>query len=293
MLKVKAPEFVGIKGWINSKPLTLEKLKGKLILVDFWTYTCINCMRTIPYLKQWHQKYSKKGLVIIGIHSPEFSFEKDPQNVKKAVKKMGIKYPVALDSSMETWRAFDNSSWPAKFLIRDGYIIYVHFGEGNYEITEERIQRELGIRGKVKKEKYAGYMFDQSPETYAGFTRNPGLGSGMVCRKKKCFYVDPGKNHMPNTIYPDGRWEHEREYLELKEAPGKISYRFYAREVNMVMEPVGKSAKADIFVDNKKQGSVSIDSPAMYNVYKKKKYEEHELALVFRGKVRVYEYTFG
>ena len=293
MLKIKAPELTGIKTWINSKPLKLSDLKGKLVIVDFWTYSCINCQRTLPYLKKWHQKYSKKGLVIIGVHSPEFSFEKDPKNVKKAVKELGIKYPVAVDSSMKTWSAFENTSWPAKYFIKDGYIIYYRFGEGNYEEIEERIQKELGLSGKVEKEKYAGYMFDQSPETYAGFSKNQGLGSGLVCNKKGCNqYVDSGE-HLPNTIYPDGRWDQEKEYLELKKEPGKLSYLFYAREVNIIAAPVGKAAKADILIDNKKQGSITISSPSMYTVYKKKKYETHDLSIVFKGKVRVFEFTFG
>lgn len=293
-VKVKAPEFKGIKTWINTKPLKMKKLKGKVVLVDFWTYTCINCIRTIPYLKKWHQKYAKKGLVIIGVHSPEFGFEKKPENVKKAVKEFGIKYPVAMDSNMETWRAFDNQYWPAKFLIDpEGYIIHVNFGEGQYEQTEKEMQYLLGVSKKLEQETRPGYMFDQSPETYAGFARNLGLGSGLVCDKKGCNrYLDDG-HHGPNIIYPDGYWEQEKEYLELKKSPGKLSYRFNAREVNIVMEPIGKKVKADIFVDYKKKKSIVIDKSKMYNVFKNKKYKDRELGIVFHGKVRVFVYTFG
>jgi len=293
-VKVKAPEFKGIKKWLNSKPLRMENLEGKVVLVDFWTYTCINCRRTLPYVKKWHGKYAKKGLTIIGVHSPEFEFEKDVRNVKKAVKEFGLKYPIAIDNDMETWRVFDNMYWPAKYLIdQEGYIVHVNFGEGGYANTEMEIQRLLGVSKKLEKTAPLSYMFDQSPETYTGFINNPGLGSGLVCDKEGCNYYIDREDHLPNIVYPDGRWEQEKDYLELKRAPGKLSYVFNAREVNMVMSPVGKKAKADIFIDNKKKDTIIIDRATMYNVFKNKKYKERELTLVFHDKVRVYVYTFG
>ena len=293
-LKVRAPPFKGIKAWINSKPLTMEKLKGKVVLVDFWTYTCINCIRSLPHLKKWHKKYAKKGLVIVGVHSPEFGFEKNLKNVKKAVRKSGIRYPVAVDSDKGTWESFDNEYWPAKYLIdREGFVADVQFGEGNYTTMEKSIQERLGISEKPEKEKYPGYMFDQSPETYAGFTRNYGLGSGLACDEKGCnVYVDPGE-HNRDIIYPDGRWVQEKEYLELKKALGKIAYRFYARQVNMVMAPVSKPVKADIYINNKKTDTMKVDEPRMYTVFRSKKYSEKELSVRFHGKVRVFVYTFG
>ncbi len=292
--RIKAPDFVGIKAWLNSKPLRMEKLRGKVVLVDFWTYTCINCMRTLPYLKKWHEKYAKKGLVIVGVHSPEFEFEKSGESVKDAVKKFGIKYPVAVDSDMQTWRAFDNHYWPAKFLVdRDGFISYVHFGEGNNAQTEMAIQMQLGLKSKLEKDAFPGYMFDQSPETYTGFARNFGLGSGLVCDQSGCnVYVDPG-NHAMNIVYPHGQWAQEKEYLELKKAPGRISYRFNAREANIVMSPVGKNCKAEIYIDEKRTGEITIGGPDMYKVFQDKKYGDRELALIFNGKVRVYAFTFG
>jgi len=292
-VKVKAAELRGIKGWINSKPLSLEELKGKVVLVDFWTYTCINCLRSLPYLKRWHEKYAKKGLVIIGVHSPEFTFEKDVENVKKAVKELGIEYPVALDSDMKTWHAYDNHYWPAKFIIdREGFVQFVHFGEGNYAQTEMVLQILLGTKMKPEKEEHLSYMFDQSRETYTGFTRNFGLGSGLACDDKGCnIYIDPG-DHASNIIYPHGQWTQESEYLELKKTPGKLSYRFNAREVNMIMEPLGK-AKADIFINEKKTRTIEIDAPGMYTIFTDKKYGERELSVIFHGKVRVYAYTFG
>ncbi len=290
---VKAPELEGIKAWINSKPLTIEELKGKVVLVDFWSYTCINCLRTIPYLKAWHDKYSKDGLVIIGVHSPEFSFEKDVENVKKAVKELGIEYAVAVDSDMKTWDTYANRYWPAKYIInRDGYVAYLHFGEGSYGQTEMAIQGQLGVKKSIGKEQHPDYLFDQSPETYTGFAKNYGLGSGLACDKDGCnVYMDPGEHGM-NIVYPHGQWVQESEYLELKKAPGILNYRFSAREANMVIEPLEK-CDADIFVDGKKAGKLKIDQGKMYNVFSDKKYGDHELSVTFNGKVRVYAYTFG
>jgi thiol-disulfide isomerase/thioredoxin len=292
--RVRAPNFNGIKAWVNSKPLELEKLKGKIVLIDFWTFSCINCIRTIPYLKKWHEKYKNRGLVIVGVASPEFEFEGEPKNVKEAVAKLGIEYPVAVDSDMKTWQAYDNHYWPAKYLIdKDGFIAYVHFGEGSYSETEMAIQKELGIKKSLEKENFPGYLFDQSPETYAGFGRNFGLGSGLVCDKSGCnVYVDPG-DHVMNVVYPHGEWVQEKEYLELKKNIGVLSYRFNAREANLVMEAVDKPVEAEIYIDEKKVGDIRVDSAIMYNVFKDKKYGDRELKIVFKGKVKVYAFTFG
>ena len=293
--KVNAPEFIGIKAWINSDPLRMEDLKGKAVLVDFWTYTCINCLRTIPFVKKLHEKYSESGLVIVGVHSPEFSFEGDVENVKKAVKALGIKYPVALDSDKSTWNAFANEYWPAKYLIdKEGHVAYIHYGEGGYSETEKSIQSALGLSAKTENDKYPTYMFDQSPETYLGFTRNSGLGSGLACDKEGCdVYIDSGE-HERDVVYPNGRWEQGAEFIELKKAPGQLTYKFNARQVNMVIGPVSdEPVGAKISVDGKETDSIKVDRPRMYTVYEEKKYSEHELTIVFDGPVRVYAYTFG
>src|SRR5208283_3904097 len=179
-LKMKAPEFEGIKAWINTDPLTMDGLKGKVVLIDFWTYTCINCIRTLPYLKRWHEKYAKSGLVIIGVHSPEFEFEKDVGNVRKAVKDLEIPYAVAVDSDQKTWNAYTNRYWPSKYLIdKKGYVTLVHNGEGDNSEIEKEIQDALGVKGKAERETYRTFMNDQSPETYTGVRMNLGLGSGL------------------------------------------------------------------------------------------------------------------
>ncbi|MBV7483103.1 thioredoxin family protein [Bordetella sp. BOR01] len=145
---VAAPEFTGIEKWLNSEPLTLQSLRGKVVLVDFWTYTCINCIRTLPYVTRWHQAYKDQGLVVVGVHTPEFAFERSTSNVLKALDRLGIKYPVAQDNRYATWDAYRNQYWPAAYLIdKQGRIAYRHFGEGNYQETEAEIQRLLAQPG--------------------------------------------------------------------------------------------------------------------------------------------------
>ena len=139
-----APEFTGIDKWLNSEPLTLQQLRGKVVLVDFWTYSCINCVNTLPYVKTWNQKYKDQGLVVIGVHTPEYPFERDTGNVKTALKRFGITYPVAQDNRYATWRAYDNQYWPAFYLIdKHGQVVYTHFGEGEYALTEAAIKQLL------------------------------------------------------------------------------------------------------------------------------------------------------
>jgi len=292
-IKVKAPPFRGITGWINSKPLTMEDLKGKVVLVDFWTYSCANSLRNIPTIIKWHKKYSRKGLVVIGVHSPEFGFEKEPKNVRAMVKELRIGYPVALDGDKRTWDSFENEYYPAQYLINsDGYISEVHFGETDIRDMEEAIQKELGVRGKLVDEPIHSYMFDQSVDTYCGFEKSTGLGSGLIRVKDKgCKYVDPGE-HEKGLVYPEGSWSQERECLELMKPPGSISYRFYAREVGVVMGPSKKSAKAEVTIDGKRK-QLKVDFPRMYTVFRSKRYGERELRIVFRGNVRVYSFCFA
>ncbi len=143
----KAPEFTGIDHWLNSPPLSMRELRGKVVLVDFWTYSCINCINTLPYVKQWHEKYKDQGLVVVGVHTPEFAFEKSTANVQEAIKRFGIGYPVAQDNAYATWSAFRNQYWPATYLIdAQGRIVYHHYGEGNYAETEAVIQKLLAQR---------------------------------------------------------------------------------------------------------------------------------------------------
>ncbi|MFM0073846.1 thioredoxin family protein [Paraburkholderia sediminicola] len=139
-----APEFAGIDKWLNSDPLTMQRLRGKVVLVDFWTYTCINCIHVLPYVKTWNQKYKDQGLAVVGVHTPEYPFERSTDNVKTAIKRFGITFPVAQDNNYATWRAYDNQYWPAFYLVdKKGHVAYTHFGEGDYEQTEAKIKALL------------------------------------------------------------------------------------------------------------------------------------------------------
>ena len=264
-----APELQGIVGWINSEPVSLTSQRGKVVLVDFWTYTCINCIRTLPYLKSWYDKYNDSGLVILGIHTPEFDFEKLRPNVIEAVDKFDIKYPVAQDNDYRTWRAFENRFWPAKYLIdTDGFIRYTHFGEGAYAETEQWIRSLLqeaganldGVSTNVQPEplvlseaRAAEPGSRQTRELYAGYERNYGaLQSGSVPpyvpypeyyqeRNSDIEYTDPGE-HNNHFIYLEGLWRNTLESLvhaqETENYEDYIAIRFYATSVNAVMAPV-------------------------------------------------------
>ena len=204
------PDLRGITAWINSDPLTLQQLKGKVVLIDFWTYTCINCIRTLPYLTSWDEKYRDKGLVIIGVHSPEFDFEKELGNVKAAVEKYNIQYPVALDNEYATWQAFDNHYWPHKFLFnKDGEMVYDHIGEGAYEETEAKIQdllQELGqaVDMPLTPETPRPSLY-QTPELYAGYAFTAGripLGNpeGQIPETVQTYALPPSLTPYPISL---------------------------------------------------------------------------------------------
>ena len=261
-----APELIGIESWINSEPLTLEGLRGKVVLIDFWTYTCVNCLRTLPYLREWHDKYSDTGLVIIGVHSPEFEFEKVRQNVVDAMEDEGIEWAVAQDNDFRTWRAFDNHFWPAKYLIdKDGYVRYSHFGEGEYVETEEQIRILLGEAGFSVAGVQAGdedrpaidfraYTNDAATritrELYAGVERNyakvlqrqepPYVAheSYYSGANQDILYEDPGE-HVNQFIYLQGLWNNGRENLThartTENYEDYIAVNFYGTSVNVVL----------------------------------------------------------
>ena len=264
-----APELVGLKGWANAEPFTLQSQIGKVVLIDFWTYTCINCIRTLPYLREWHEKYADRGLVILGVHAPEFEFEKVRENVLDAMETHGIEYAVAQDNDMETWRAFRNRFWPAKYLIdKDGYIRYTHFGEGSYDETEAKIRELLMETGEDVRDispntspepRVAAEARTSDPEQgrtrelYAGYSRNySGLGGGPppyvlheeYYRKTdaKILYEDPG-GHQNHFMYLNGLWLNTEESLvharETSDYEDHIALKFFATSVNAVMAPAG------------------------------------------------------
>lgn len=319
----KAPDFALIENWINSKPLSIEQLKGKVVLVDFWTYTCINCIRTLPYLKSWDEKYRDNGLVIVGVHTPEFNFEKKYDNVLKAVKDYNIKYPVAQDNLYATWNAYQNRYWPHKFLIdMDGFIRYDHIGEGNYAETEEMIQELLNermerldeegnISGEISKpsetvdtdffkvgtpEIYFGYEFDRGNLGYDG------LKPDVVVDFK--FPINPFKNF----VYLDGKWKYNSDNMELVGDDGSIMLIYQAKNVNIVAGSEN-SSNAVVFVDSdfessKNKGSdvatqqnkstAKINEFKLYNLVSGEDYSTHVIQIDVIGKgFKIYTFTFG
>ena len=258
-----AAEPVGIQTWINSAPLTLEQLRGKVVLVDFWTYTCINCIRTFPYLKLWHSRYADDGLVILGIHTPEFEFEKDYTNVLEATKENGIAWPVAQDNDFETWKAYNNRYWPAKYLIdQDGVIRYTHFGEGKYAETEHEIRQLLWEAGADLSDDaelpedqkldptYLGTLGGEvTPELYAGYHRNVNyIMSGFrpyVVQEEYYYAVDSvgvltaPVELEPHRIFFSGPWEvgpeHVRHGRLTNAYEDYLAVKYSARSVNAVL----------------------------------------------------------
>jgi cytochrome c biogenesis protein CcdA/thiol-disulfide isomerase/thioredoxin len=250
------PPLVGATAWLNSAPLTTDSLRGKVVLVDFWTYSCINCLRTLPYVKAWWEKYKDHGLVIIGVHTPEFAFEKDPSNVRRAVQELGLQYPVALDDEYAIWRAFNNQYWPADYFIdAEGRIRYHYFSEGDYE-QSERVIRELlqsagyndlppagtqpiGAQGALAP---ADIAQDQSPETYVGYRRAENFASrGGFERDAAHAYVLPSWLDL-NHWGLQGVWTVGPQSARLDQPGGEIRYRFAARDLHLVLG-VGQSGK--------------------------------------------------
>jgi thiol-disulfide isomerase/thioredoxin len=312
-----APELVGIEAWINSEPLTISELRGKVVLVDIWTYTCINCIRTLPHIKAWNEKYKDDGLVIIGVHSPEFAFEKELENVKAAVEKHGIKYPVALDNNHETWRAFKNSYWPRKYLIDvKGNIRYDHIGEGGYDETEKVIQELLNeageeVSGEISApEKTTDVNFSSigTPELYLGyrFARvNLGNEQGFI-PDKTVEYIVPEGDIDANIVYVEGQWKNNVDNLELTSAEGKVLLKYTARSVNIVAGPSDKAVTTSIKLDGKaiktadsgsdvEKAVANIDSQRMYNVVNNEEgYVTRVFELDIKGKgFKLYTFTFG
>jgi thiol-disulfide isomerase/thioredoxin len=238
------PMFDGATAWLKSEPLGPAELRGRVVLVDFWTFTCINWVRTAPYLRAWSRTYRDDGLVVIGVHTPEFSFEHDIDRVRHATHERGIDYPVAVDNDYEIWRAFDNQYWPALyFLDKDGTIRHHHFGEGDYEESERVLQRLLGVRGDLVSverhgvEAEADWGHLRTPETYLGYDRSADFASltGAAFDEGHSYElpVDLPLNHWAL----EGEWTIEREKVVLDTAGGSIACRFHARDVYLVLSP--------------------------------------------------------
>lgn len=312
----KAPELQGISGYINTEPVTLEELRGKVVVVDFWTYTCINCIRTIPYLNAWYEKYSDDGLVILGVHSPEFEFEKDYKNVQAAVKKFEVKYPVVQDNDMKTWNAFENRYWPHKYIVdHEGYIRYDHIGEGAYEETEKVIQQLLKERAialgietdlvedTVRPEGAVDVDFTRirTPELYLGYAYGADLGNVKSFVPNSVNDFSLPEDIRPNLVYLKGSWKANRDNMELVSDTGKVVISYNAKAVNIVA--AGDSLltiKLDHTLVDSNAGSDVVDSKVyvleerLYNLILSDEYGSHILEIEVDGAgFRLYTFTFG
>lgn len=297
------PQLRGIEHWINSEPLTLEKLKGKVVLVDFWTYSCINCIRTQPYLNSWYDAYHDEGLEIIGVHAPEFSFEKLPDNVERAVREAEIRYPVALDNDFATWNSFRNQYWPAKYLIdRDGNIRYSHFGEGNYDEIEAKIRELLNTSGPQAAQSTAVEQasLGQSPETYLGYRRAYGY-TGDTRFEPGIATFTPSRALSANGWTLGGTWEVDAEKITAQADGASLSYRFSGQQVFLVLGgPEG--ARVRVSVDGVEQpggldvvdGELTIDSYRLYRLVRLPRFSEDSvITLQFDEGVSAHAFTFG
>jgi cytochrome c biogenesis protein CcdA/peroxiredoxin len=300
-----APQFTGLDNWLNSPPLTTQGLKGKVVLVDFWTYSCINCVRTLPYLTDWDRKYRNQGLVIVGIHAPEFEFEKSIDNVSNAVKQHGIRYPVALDNHLDTWLNYNNRYWPAHYLIdRNGLVVYTHFGEGKYDVTENNIRYLLGLKNKIEVVAAGEPNFDiQTPETYLGYGREDRYAGGERIRRDALSdYSLQGVPAADNWALR-GKWKVEREKIVAGQNGSAILLNFKARKVFLVMgNAAGKPVQARISLNGKAVGinagkdapggMVTITRHALYEIIDQKKSNNGQLEIIGGPGLEAYAFTF-
>ncbi|CAI1965113.1 cytochrome c biogenesis protein DipZ [Serratia proteamaculans] len=314
------PALSGAVQWLNSPPLTAESLRGKVVLVDFWTYSCINCLRTLPYVKAWAEKYRDQGLVVIGVHAPEFAFERDIGNVTKEAKKLGINYPIAIDNNYSIWRAFNNQYWPAHYFIdATGHIRYQHFGEGDYAQSERVIQallRQAGAKNistAVSQvagqgvEQAAGNQADISPETYLGYARAQNFASGEATQDVVARYGVPASLPL-NDWGLAGNWTVGGENVTLNAPKGRIVYRFHARDLHLVLGPTaaGKPVAFKVTLDGQAPGEMHgadvapdgrgvVTDQRLYQLIRQTDGAvEHTFSIEFeQAGVAAYAFTFG
>ncbi len=315
------PSLDGATAWLNSPPLSAADLGGKVVLIDFWTYTCINWLRTLPYVRAWAEKYKEQGLVVIGVSTPEFEFEHTIENVRRSVEDMGITYPIAIDNDYAIWRAFDNNYWPALYFVdAKGHIRHHHFGEGDYEQSERMIQQLLAEAGRgasdrtlvsvngAGTEAAADRASLESPENYVGYGRAENFASpGRAAFDKPHIYAAPGRlslNHWALT----GDWTIGRQATVLNRANGRIVYRFHARDLHLVMGPVapGASVRFRVLIDGHPPGAahgLDVDAQGHGTVTEQRLYQlirqpkpisdrEFEIEFLDPG-IAAFAFTFG
>jgi cytochrome c biogenesis protein CcdA/thiol-disulfide isomerase/thioredoxin len=304
----KVPELSSIDGYINTdgKRISLSELKGKVVLLDIWTYSCINCQRTLPYINSWYEKYKDQGLVVVGLHTPEFAFERVLSNVEKAVENFGIKYPVVLDNDYSTWNALGNQFWPRKYLVDiDGYIIYDHIGEGAYEETEKVIQHALkeranrmGIENKISSsiiKPSDAVIVDtskvKSPETYFGSSRNQYLANGTAGRTGEQTFIIP-PNISSNKLYLGGTWNVTSEFAESK-SEGSVIFNYEAKNVYITAGST-QGVEIEIYKDNKFIKKIVVNDETLYPLIQDTEYGKHTLKIVIpKAGLRAFTFTFG
>lgn len=296
-----AKEITTPDGFINTGPFSLRELIGeKVILIDFWTYSCINCQRTTPYLNAWHKEYEDDGLVIVGIHTPEFGFEKEYENVLAATRELGIEFPVVLDNDFSTWQAYRNRYWPRKYLIDiDGYIVYDHIGEGAYEETEREIQkalkeraRRLGSEGSFEDvvSKNATRRNVGSPEVYFGAWRNELLANGTPGEEGTMNFILPNVIEV-NKLYFDGVWEIGRERAR-SENSGAIIFRYQAKDVHMVLG-ASSPTTVRVYQDDVFVKEFVVEEETLYTLISDEVAGEHILRIEVEEGLEAFTFTFG
>jgi cytochrome c biogenesis protein CcdA/thiol-disulfide isomerase/thioredoxin len=299
-----APQIVTQGQWFNSAPLDMAGLRGKVVVVDFWTYSCINCVRTIPYLRAWYDAYKDKGLVVIGVHSPEFEFEKVPANVSSAMKDLGVTWPVVQDNDYKEWQAYGNNYWPAHYFIdAKGRVRYIHYGEGEYATSEKVIQTLLAeagekVAGIVSKPDYQ--LDDQTPETYLGYTRARGFSSAPNAVPDKPTAYKPARVPGNGEWNLDGEWTVSGSYIAPKGA-GTLEFGFKAKKVYLVIEPQAGGGSIGVWVDGKPGGDTADVSKGLLKPGPSRLYQlvdlpaagSHVLRLEVKGALRLFAFTFG
>ncbi len=290
-----APDFQGIVRWLNTpdgKPLTLRELYGKVVLVDFWTYSCVNCLRTLPHVKAWDRAYRDDGLVIVGVHTPEFAFERVPGNVRTAVRKLDIEYAVALDNAFGTWNAYGNEYWPAKYLIdRTGRVRYTHFGEGEYEETEQMIVKYLGRPAARRPVQIADRTprHPTTPESYLGYERLDRFASGRVVPDALALYSFPQQLESHELAYA-GSWRVTPESI-VAGAFARLRLRFVARDVHLVL---GGRGDLQVLLDGRLRRTIRVSGePRLYTLLRLPRLRDGLLELRFAPGVAAYAFTFG